>query len=154
MLGTNLVNDVPFPLVVGGASGDRYFHAYGLNGAVVWDVFLWHPDLHCPMYEVRATLPAVQGAWEAGGGSLVYTAAEDSFDLTLAPTPESNDTEIVVQVGDTTIRCNEEGLQTGGGGVFTSVVENCFFAFRIDPGGGVAIGGGAPPPGMALVAIP
>lgn len=148
-VGTNLMTNVQFPLIV----GDHYFHAYELDGRLVWDVFLWRPHLRCPIYEVRASLPVIEGGWEVGGGGVTFTALDegDGFDLTLQPSPTNPETTMSIRIGDSEITVDSKGVSGAGVTMLDNVVMDCVGGFRFTADGGAAMGIGAPPDGMILV---
>lgn len=149
VVGTNRLSQVPFPVV----AGSHYFHAYSYDGRVVWDVFSWHPDLKCPRsYEVRASLPVIDGAWEAGGGTVVYRPTDDDFELSIAPS-RMNSADIVLEVGGGEIWLNEDGIRSDSVTAIGNAISGCFAAFVFGADGSVAIGQNSPPDGMLLAMV-
>ena len=147
-MGGNLMNDVLFPLVIGGEGGDRFFHAYESSGALVWDVFLWHPDLHCPMYEIRRSRPAAPGGWDSLGQAVVYTANETDFDLTIGPADQPGQL-IRIDLGDQKIiSIGPDGVRSAAVTAMGNVFSNAAIAFRFGADGSFGMGIGALPEGM------
>ena len=142
-VGSNAMHGVPFPLIVGSAAGDHYFHGYELAGQLVWDVFLWHPDLTCPMYEVKSSRPAAHGAWEIGQRAVLFQDDHD-FELSL------NSAQIEVTTTRGQITFDSNGVNGQGISVLNSTFVDCFAAYKFGADGSVAMGVGNPPAGMVL----
>jgi hypothetical protein len=146
LVGSMRMKNVWFPLIIGSSGGDHYFHAYELEGHIVWDVFLWHPELSCPIYEIRASRSAISGGWDSGERSVIFQDGED-FELTL--------TREIIEVTSKgrQITFTDEGVQGSGVSVLNSTFEDCFGAYRFMADGGVGIGVGGGPPEMGIVQL-
>ncbi len=146
IVGTNEMTNVLFPIIVESMAGDHYFHAYKFNGKVVWDVFLWHPDLRCPICEIKASEPAIHGGWQAGGDTVVY---QDDHDFELA----INTNSISLKTAQGMITFDNQGMRSDSITALSNSFSNCFAAFKLGTDGRFSMGISGPTEGMLLANV-